>query len=162
MGVRIELKWIPSAVNRLNDALSRTWDPVDARAKEKVVNSIVPEYGVDEVTFRARLKGETRVASRKYLGTQMEEYWGAGVRGSGGKHSTPTAGSTEDRGGGGTGVLLAPTWTAQSWYARLRGFVSRMVTLGKGREAIEVTGNFNEDWEMVVAEIGCGSSRSEG
>jgi len=40
LGIRIEARWIPSAVNRFVDSLSRTWDPGDAQASETLLASI--------------------------------------------------------------------------------------------------------------------------
>lgn len=73
-GVTIESRWLPSAVNRYADALSRTWDPGDARATGSFLGSIWREYHLDHVVFHLRPMGETFLARQKYLTTQMEEF----------------------------------------------------------------------------------------
>jgi hypothetical protein len=40
LGVKLEARWIPSAVNRYADALSRQWDPGDVCATEALVESL--------------------------------------------------------------------------------------------------------------------------
>lgn len=78
LGVRIDARWIPSAVNRHADALSRTWDPEDVRARAGSVATSQEEHVLDDVAFGSRPLGETEAARRMYFGTQMEEYWGDG------------------------------------------------------------------------------------
>lgn len=73
LGLRIKARWLPSAVNQLADSLSRIWDPGDVRATEQLLQSIQEERQVYSVMFADRLLGETAVALRKYLGTQMIE-----------------------------------------------------------------------------------------
>lgn len=69
----IEAPWIPSAVNRFADALSRTWAPRDARAIELLVESVRQEYGLGPVGFRDRSLGEKTIVRTNYLTTQTEE-----------------------------------------------------------------------------------------
>lgn len=73
LGVKIEARWLPSAVNRFADALSRTWDSADARDTDFLVNSICREYGLSHVAFRELPHGETIVSWMRYLAKQMQE-----------------------------------------------------------------------------------------
>ena len=77
LGVEIEARWMPSAMNRFAGALSRTWD---VRAKEELLMSIQEERQFETVVFASRIQGETPVARLKYLATQMEEDWGTDGR----------------------------------------------------------------------------------
>lgn len=78
LGVMMEARWIPSAVNRFADALSRTWDPGDIWATVSVTKSIRDQYALDAVAFGARPLGEPFIARQKYIATQLQEYWGDG------------------------------------------------------------------------------------
>lgn len=150
MGVRIEARWLPSAVNKFADALSRTWDPGDARATSKIVESVQKEYGLDGVAFRDRPLGETMVARRKYLSVQMAEHWGDGLARI---YNPPfdmlplVVRKLEQEGG--TGVVLAPKWPAQPWYARLVALSSKVRVLGAeadGKRIWDGARNVNERW----------------
>jgi hypothetical protein len=78
LNVQIEARWLPSAVNRFADSLSRQWDPGDVRATETLLRSLCDAYEPDAVVFPYRPIGEHPTARRKYLTTQMEENWGDG------------------------------------------------------------------------------------
>lgn len=43
LGVQLHARWLPSAVNRFADALSRTWDPGDAQVSRRLLHSIREE-----------------------------------------------------------------------------------------------------------------------
>jgi hypothetical protein len=157
LGVRIEARWLPSAVNRFADALSRQWDPGDVRATETLVRSLCDAYALNDVVFPYRPVGEHPMARRKYLTAQMGEYWGDGKC----RLWNPpfdllpivVRKIADDRA---SGVVVAPAWPAQPWFSRLRalstGFhildPSSHGTLYKGHRAI------NAGWQMVVAEVG--------
>ena len=74
LGVRLEARWIPSTVNRFADALSRTWDTGDARTTDALLRSIMTGYRLDHVVFWERPTGETLVARKTFVLTQMQEY----------------------------------------------------------------------------------------
>lgn len=156
LGVRLEARWIRSAVNRFADTLSRKWNPGDVRATTKFVRSIQAEYVLDHVVFQDRPLGEGMVARRKYLSTHMGEYWGDGKE----RLWNPPfdllpvvvrkiAAECE------RGVSLAPNWKARAWYARLRALASGIhflqleaaasLLVGKGEKA--------NAWSMIVAQI---------
>jgi hypothetical protein len=75
LGVKMEARWIPSAVNRYADALSRQWDPGDFCATESLVESLCTGYEPDAVVFPYRPVGEHPIARRNYLEAQMGEDW---------------------------------------------------------------------------------------
>lgn len=74
--IRIEARWIPSAVNLFADALSRTWDPGEVSATCKVVESIAREYRVDEMVCQSPPMGETMTEHGFFFATQIAKYWG--------------------------------------------------------------------------------------
>jgi hypothetical protein len=76
--VKIEARWILSAVNRYADSLSRQWDPGDVSVAQELVRSLSNAYEIDAVVFPHRPVGDHPIARRKYLQTQMSEDWGDG------------------------------------------------------------------------------------
>jgi hypothetical protein len=78
LGVKIETRWIPSAVNRYADSLSRPWDPGDVSVTKELVRLLSNAYEVDAFVFPHRPVGDHPIARRKYLQTQMSEDWGDG------------------------------------------------------------------------------------
>jgi hypothetical protein len=157
LGVRMDAQWLPSAVNRYADSLSRQWDPWDVCVMEELVRSLSNAYAPDAVVFPYRPVGEHQIARRKYLQTQMMEDWGDG----GARLWNPPFDllplilkkMEESRE---HGVLIAPRWPAQPWYARLSRLASHMHVLDPAATKRYLTGNrtINPDWELVVAEIG--------
>jgi hypothetical protein len=119
LGIRIESRWLPSAVNRYADTLSRQWDPRDVRVTEELVQSLSNAYALGAVVFPHCSVGEHPIARRKYLETQMAEDCGDGPAMEPAVRPTARVGE-EDRGRPGTWVLIAPRWPAQPGYGRLR------------------------------------------
>jgi hypothetical protein len=157
LGVKLEARWIPSAVNRYADALSRQWDPGDVCATEALVESLCSAYELDAVVFPYRPVGEHPIARRKYLETQMGEDWGDGRA----RLWNPpfdmlplVLKKMEDEGA--RGVLIAPRWLAQPWYGRLSRLSTRMRVLDPASTSSCLAGQrpLNPGWELVVAEIG--------
>ena len=120
LGERIEGQWLTSAVNQFADALSRTWDPGDVQSTDQLLQSIQDQEQVDSVVFALRPLGETAVARRKYLATQMLVDWRDGC--------TLLLNPPFDMlslvvrkviADGGKGVLVAPHWPAQAWHSQL-------------------------------------------
>lgn len=71
--VRIVAQWLPSAINRFADALSRIWDPNEALDTDTLVSSICREYGLSLVIFYDRPLRETLVSRALYLSKYMKE-----------------------------------------------------------------------------------------
>jgi hypothetical protein len=155
--IQIEARWLPSAVNRFADSLSRQWDPGDVRATETLLCSLCDAYSPDAVVFPYRPIGEHPVARRKYLTTQMQENWGDGkcrlwnppfdllpvvVR----KIEQDQA----------RGVIIAPMWPAQQWFARLRALSTGVRVLDPVEHGPLYTGlhRVNPSWKLLIAEVG--------
>jgi hypothetical protein len=60
LGVKLEARWIPSAINRYADALSRRWDPGDTSATDALVQSLCDAYAPDAVVFGTGELGSTQ------------------------------------------------------------------------------------------------------
>lgn len=159
-GVRIEARWIPSAVNRFADSLSQTWDPGDMRATESLLSSLQREYRIDRIAFAHRPLNEHPVARRKHLSAEMNSDWGDGKA----RLWAPpfdllplVVRKIESQGG--IGVLVAPRWPTQPWFERLRVLSSRLIPLDpvmpSGAPALTTTKRGNPDWRYVLAEIEC-------
>lgn len=162
MGVRLEALWIPSAVNRFADALSRTWDPEDMMATEAMMKSIKEQDGLDEMPFGARPLGKSLAARQKFIRPQVEEDWGDGRAR---LYISPVdmlplvIRKLEQEKG--CGVLLAPNWPAQPCFERFRPFDSAMVRLVPNSTELgpwEGERRINDGWGIVVGEIGGGKS----
>ena len=78
LSVRLDARWLPSAVNRYADALSRTWNPSDLQASAKLLEAIKEQYAFGPPAFCARPLNEPLPARLKQTGTHMQEWWGDG------------------------------------------------------------------------------------
>jgi hypothetical protein len=157
LGVRIEARWLPSAVNRFADALSRQWDPGDVRATETLVRSLCDAYAPEALVFPHMPVGDHPVARRKYLTAQMAENWGDGRC----RLWNPpfdllpvvVKKIADDRA---RGVVVAPAWPAQPWFARLRELSTAFRILDPAAHGPLFTGRraINPEWRLVIAEVG--------
>lgn len=153
----MEARWLPSAVDRFADALSRTWDPRDARATQLVVESVRQEYGLDPDMFRDRPLGGTMMTRTKYLATQMEDDWGDGLC----RLWNPPFDAFPSvirkmEGDGGKYIVNGPHWLTHAWCSRLRRLVSRLSIMqptDQGSPLLEGLRIGNESWGVVVAEV---------
>lgn len=66
-GVRLNARWIPSAVNKFADSMSRTWDLGEMRATGLLSRSVLEEYCLYLMEFQNRTLGETFVARCKHI-----------------------------------------------------------------------------------------------
>lgn len=155
LGVQVESRWLPSAVNKYADSLSRTWDPGDTQASEQLVKDICRQYHFDRPAFLMRPLNEPRPARVKQVCEQLQTFWGDGrsrlwnppfdflpvvVR----KIEVEEA----------SGVLIAPHWPAQPWYARLQRVATRLRLLEGAAHATLTGSNINPAWRLCVAEVG--------
>lgn len=76
--VRKEARWLPSAVNRFADALSRTWRPGDIRVSRRLLRSICRQYDFDLPAFQLRPMNEPLPARLKVVQEQLSKGWGNG------------------------------------------------------------------------------------
>jgi hypothetical protein len=67
--VRMEARWLPSAVNRYADSLSRQWDPGEVRVTDELVQSLSNAYAPGPAVSPYHPVGEHPFARRKYLQT---------------------------------------------------------------------------------------------
>lgn len=62
----------------------------------------------------------------------------------------------EYRGGGGSGILIAPHWSAQALFGRLRPLSSRLVKLQPdedGSSLLQEERSLNSEWGLVLAKV---------
>lgn len=156
LGVKVDARWLPSAVNRFADALSRTWNPLDVRATATLVQSARDAYGMDAV-FPFPPIGEHPIARAKHLRDQMCENWGDGKA----RLFNPpfellpiVVRKLEMEKG--AGIVVAPRWPAQPWYARLRRISNRLHVLHPQPDEPLFNRLVNPGWSMVLAEVGPG------
>jgi hypothetical protein len=144
-------------VNNYADSLSRQWDPGDVQETTELLRSLCAAYAPEAVVFRDRPTGKHPVARRKYLETQMSEYWGDGpcrlwnppldllpmvVR----KIKSEQA----------QGVMIALRWPVKPWFAQLEAMSTVMHDLAQDQvhPVLHGTRPVNPHWKLVVAEIG--------
>lgn len=129
-GIRIEARWIPSAVNLFTNHLSRTWNSTDVRATSEVISSLLQQHNMDEVVFRQLPLSEPVQARRRYLQQDIHNSWAHErarlwippfdilpfvIR-----NIAPE---------GAKGVLIEPFWSMRAWYELLRSWSSKMTVL---------------------------------
>lgn len=129
VGVQLDARWLPSAVNRFEDSLSWMWTPIDVRASDQLLQSIKEQYTLDRPAFCARPLNEPLPARVKQIGEQIQEQWGDGRA----RFWKPPFGFIQivvryNRRGG-QGVLLDPFWPEQAWFARLIQISTRIHVL---------------------------------
>lgn len=154
LGVRLEAKWIPSAVNRFADALSRTWDPGDIHASRHLTDSIARQFHLDPQSFMVQPLNETRPSRLKQIQDQLREPWSDNRC----RLWNPTfdflpivVKKIEQEKA--SGILIAPIWPAQPWFARLRGLPAQFHPLDwPTSTALRGTG-INPAWRLVAVEI---------
>lgn len=153
LGVKIEARWLPSAVNRFADGLSRTWDPGDTGATSTLLRSAQDAYQLEEL-FPFPPIGEHPIAREKHLRTQMDEDWGDGkARLFNPPFDLLPVVIRKLEAEGGCGVVVAPRWRAQSWYGRLVRLADRIHVLQQSASEPLFTRDVNPQWDMVLAEV---------
>ena len=120
LGVHVSAQWLPSAVNRYADRLSRTWNVRDVSLNTWLLEELRRAYNLAPVPFRYPPMGDHPCALRKQAMQQLQDYWGDG---------TPRLWNPPPeliplvlkkiRMESGEGLLLVPEWTAQPWWNRL-------------------------------------------
>lgn len=162
--MRIEARWLPIAVNRFADALSRTWNPLDTEATASLLRSARDSYGLTPLCPLPPI-GDHPIARRKQLVIQLQEDWGDGVAR---LYNPPfdllplVVRKLELEGG--RGVVVAPHWPAQPWFARLERLASAVHAGPTWRLEDGVLAPTsaeplfsplrNEHWTMCLAEVG--------
>lgn len=156
LGVRLDARWLPSAVNRFADSLSRTWDPGDIQVSPRLSREIQVQYRLDPSAFFQRPLNEPRPARLKQIKAQMSAWWGDGRA----RLWNPPADflplvvrkiQQEE----GRGVLLCPFWPSQAWFARLRNFATNIHIMHPGDTEgdLFVGKQINLRWAVAVVQI---------
>lgn len=130
LGISIEARWIPSAVNRFADSISRTWDPGDLWVSRRIVKSIQEQHGLSKVLFARLPLNETYPSRMKHFSSQLQEYWGDGrARFWNAPFAFLPVVIRKIEAEGGQCIILAPFWPAQPWFTRFRAISSHMQLL---------------------------------
>ena len=154
--VTLDARWLPSAVNKFADSLSRTWDPGDVRVTEQVVHNLTNQYRLDHVAFRHRPLNEPMPVRWEYVSRELQSPWIDGRA----RLWTPPFDLLplvlhKLRVEGGGGLLVAPSWQAQPWYRQMVRLISRIQDLPEPGRSAQVTSDrpVNTKWHLVLAEI---------
>lgn len=78
MGMNIQAKWIPSAVNRFYNSLWRTWNPGDIRKSRRFLRFVCQQNHFDGPLFVLQPMGESVKAMLKKIKAQLEQHWNDG------------------------------------------------------------------------------------
>lgn len=106
-------------MTHLAGAPSGTWDLGDVTFSCRLLDSIREHYGLDGCAFEALPLNETRPARLKQIGEKLKQFSNdgrAGLRKPPFDFLPLVIRNLADEGG--TGLLLAPHWPAQSCYRR--------------------------------------------
>ena len=120
LDVHISAKWLPSAVNRYADKLSRTWNTQDVSLNHWLLEELARTYELTNVPFRYPPTGDHPCALRKQAHQQLMKDWGDGTS----RLWNPPPELiplvlAKIKHEGGEGLLLVPEWQAQPWWSRL-------------------------------------------
>lgn len=156
MKIQIRANWLPSAMNRHADRLSRTWNAHDVMARTSVLTSLATSLRLQRVR-RAWPLQEAPAARSKTIKAQFQEFWGDGLSRLWNPppswiHATLHKIWHEHA----QGVIIVPHWPKQPWFGRLIRDCTEMVVVppqGSTTSAL-FTSERNPHWGLVVAAIG--------
>ena len=161
LGVHIEARWLPSAVNRHANLLSRTWNLSDTGLTEGLLKEMARAFELERVGFPLNPIGDHSVALRKQGGKNLEEVWreGGGRLWNSPPDLIPVVLQMISREGA-EGLLLMPEWRGQPWWGQIKLYGGQMMTVLEytesegpawkrpcGREG-------NRKWRTAVIRIG--------
>lgn len=150
----LDSKWLPSDVNRFADALSRTWHQGDVRVSQHILPAIDNQYHFDVPVFCARLFGKPRVSQLKVIYSKIQKWWADGM----GRRWNPPADLLpmvvrKVQNEKATGVLIAPYWPTQAFFAHLTISDSTSMVYPLDNEDFFVGSTVRKARPLVIAEI---------
>lgn len=158
LGVQIEARRMPSAANRFADALFRTWRTYDLRTTKCLVEDLIKKYDTERVSFYHRPFNEPLPVRWKFLLGQFNERWDDGTN----RLFTPPPDMLpfviqKIRTERAKGVLVAPFWPAQPWFAELTKVAVALRVLTHRKYPFDrpypSTRHINPRWRAVVATL---------
>lgn len=155
MKIKIRASWLPSALNKHADSLSRSWNPRDLAATPSLLASIAKSLQLQTVRRYWPL-GEAPAARRKVIVAQFSEKWGDG-RSRLWNPPPPWIGATlqKIREESAHGIIVVPNWTGAPWFAILRQlWLSSRVVVPEEGQPLFTSPHANPVWELLLAEVG--------
>lgn len=155
--IRVHAHWLPSALNRHADRLSRTWNPNDAFVTASLLRSVSTSLHLQQVRRYWPLN-ESPAARSKVLKAQFLENWGDGRSRLWSPppeliHLTLRKIDAD----GGHGIILVPNWTGQPWFGLLRIMAQEMRVVTDCPQpsvAHSLPGPLrNPKWTVLAAEV---------
>ena len=147
--------WLPSALNRHADSLSRTWNPRDLAATQSLQESVATSLHLQTVRRYWPL-GEAPAARRKVMTAQFVEHWGDG-RARLWNPPPPWIWATlmKIQAEGAHGIIIVPHWTGASWFAKLKTLWrnERVIKPEPGRQ-LSSSDRANPAWGLLLCEVG--------
>lgn len=155
MKITIRASWLPSALNKHADSLSRSWNPRDLSATPSLLESVAASLKLQTVR-RFWPLGEAPMARRKTVMAQFAEKWGDGQS----RLWNPPppwimATLLKIRKEEAHGIIVVPNWMGAPWFVMLQQLClhSRVVIPGQGTQLFTSV-SANPAWELLLAEVG--------
>ena len=155
MKVEIKAEWLPSALNKHADTLSRTWNPRDLAVTPSLLQSVATSLQLQNVR-RFWPLGEAPPARRKVMQAQFAEHWGDG-RSRLWNPQPPWHPATllKIKAEEAHGIMVVPNWKGSSWSVLLQqlSLHERVIEPGQGRQLF-TSPRANPVWSVLLAEVG--------
>lgn len=154
MKVTLKAAWIPSAVNKYADRLSRTWNTHDLAATPSLIESLVKSLQLQTVRRYWPLK-DAPSARARVVEAQFANPWGDGVS----RLWNPppqwialTLLKIEAEKA--HGLIIVPHWTGASWYKLLQRLSLSSRIIQPGSVSLFTSASANPAWAIELAEVG--------
>lgn len=155
MGVSIRAEWLPSAVNKFADALSRRFPRGDLSIRRQLRRSVADGMKAPVEAFKYRPLGEHPVFMRKIVLEELERPWDDGmvrllcppvdlIMATVNKLARSKA----------PAILLIPDWPRQAWHQAAKHLSKRWRRLPHAPEEVwEAQRRLNPSWRLLELEI---------
>lgn len=154
MKITIRASWIPSALNKHADRLSRTWKPFDLAATPSLMQSLAESLQLQTVRREWPLK-DAPAARVKVLESQFAEYWGDGLSRLWNPPPSLIAMTLlKIEAEQAHGVIVVPHWTGATWYKLLQRVSLASRVINPGSAAVFESASANPAWALELAEVG--------
>lgn len=155
LGVHIRAEWLPSAMNRYADALSRRFPSSDLKIRQQLTRSIADGMKARGAEFVRRPLGDHPVFHRLQCLRELDERWE--------RNETRLLCPPPDlivptliklRQSRAPAVLLLPNWPRQPWFQAAMHMAKRVEYLPQtGTDAFEPHHRVNPKWGLVLPEV---------
>ncbi len=155
LGVHIRAEWLPSAVNKFSDALSRRFPRGDLSIRRQLRRSVADGMKAPVEAFKYRPLGEHPVFQRRMALEELEQPWDDGMA----RLLCPPvdlimATVNKLARSKAPAILLIPDWPRQAWHAAAIRLARRWKRLPHDpTEVWEAQRRLNPAWRLLELEI---------